>query len=489
MARSFYLGKLVPKKYLPSTYSYDPRSITSNADFFTKLSRDQQLEIARPHAERLAEDAKRIGTSTSVEHLEVAKNKRVAVGGAEDCWVDPEEGMLALFSVDGKEEGGDTVQKLLDNGYFKELSLSHDQATLQPTEISICRKGAREGTWIRKLNEQEYNHLKSQRSTSTPPLSSLIISASVESMSLAAALGSAPPVAPAPAAQPATPPAAPQVQMDTSPVAEAVDPLTSAFAKIASRRTNLRGDELDAVAEALLSAKKQEAEGSKQKDQKVQIACKMLAQCLEALGGETKDFNGEKAGAEIADSFGSGDKDKFLNALSPILVQASDNALRLQQARAQGFVQQQAPAEPAVDPRANAMFNAYMTYHSMKTNPSASTLSLQAPVFPNYQSPAIQVNATSSSMPAARQVVEDNSFASSMLKFLPTSKHSQQLNSLGRVHYGQDFVPSQTWQDQNVLKFLCNTTTQSSSALSAEDLALRAKMTNPDVGSKRLRTA
>ena len=144
MPRSYYLGNFVPKRYLKDEYSYDRASVSTSQDMFSRLTKDQLLEMTQTDAQKVIRNGTLTKPVTSVEHLEMDNSSDsgevVDVGSADALWLDSDQGMLGTFSVDTDKDGGEMVQRLIDNGYFSELSLSHYHSTLEPKEVSICKK-------------------------------------------------------------------------------------------------------------------------------------------------------------------------------------------------------------------------------------------------------------------------------------------------------------------------------------------------------------
>lgn len=122
----------------PERLSYDPA--TTPLD---RLTREQQLELTREQTDRILQ--KLVGKPILTEH------GRVAVGKVTEAFFDAQGNACVRFALDDTPWAQST-KRLIEAGYLRGLSLSHYLGTDEPTEVSVCYKGAREGTFITEVN-------------------------------------------------------------------------------------------------------------------------------------------------------------------------------------------------------------------------------------------------------------------------------------------------------------------------------------------------
>lgn len=126
-------------------------------------TRAQELELTRAQTNAILQ--RLIGRPIHTEH-----NPSVAVGHVTEAFYNAEGHACVRFELHGPTKVVDSTRRLIAAGYLRGLSLSHHRDTLEPTEVSLCFRGAREGTG---LTEWPASEERDGRECKPPPATSV----------------------------------------------------------------------------------------------------------------------------------------------------------------------------------------------------------------------------------------------------------------------------------------------------------------------------
>ena len=433
MAKNFYIGVLVPGP-LPESYSYDTTRPWSNPEFHKVLSLNQRLEITEGDARELANKMIRDQTMISCNHLD----KTINLGKVSDAWVDPAKGLLVKFALNPSAGGADFMERMLQSGYIRELSLKHNHTTMDPVEVSICNEGCRPGTSITKLNEPSYN------SESASPV---IISASKSTMlaSTSGALATIGNAEPKPAVVGAAGIGGTTlVPVDDTKMAtedaknedKKIDPLDSAMNKLLAGGNLLTKAEKTAILQMAAEKEKLKTENKASTDQKTALLVDQLSQLLKNFTGKDLPYKEDDAYAALQ----AGDTGKFEDMVNPVLVAANRAAMeRYAQAPARGAANQDAP-----DPEALKAYQEYYKYKQSKPSTSLPAMYHNSAI--TGLSPVVvaanreQMTSSSSS--------SDQPVQTSAWSGLPNSRYRAELDALYSQSWGMGFKPKDMYKPE-----------------------------------------
>lgn len=351
-ARPRYFGCIIPGP-LREAYSYPqkPRSM----DELRQLSRAQQLEVTRTDAETLVRKINAYASQgravpLTTEHLQSGADP-LPTGSVTRAWIDPRSGgVFAEFEFDLSTDGGSRqAHALLANKFFTGLSLRHDLRDVEPQELSLCLKGARDGTGVLgelnphatgvlgELNRDAYK--PDQNPSVSIAASSSFTSSSTMSMpappQAAGAPGSAAAAAPGTVSQAGTGTAAPTAVAESHAATTASkpasnDPVMRLMEKIASPNAILSKDERMQVLNMFAQNIDAFEKVKKQHENKLvhfMEALKVLAQS--ALPKEEADRFSSALQNQTGKALQENDMDTVINTVQPLIVAASE---RLSQA-------------------------------------------------------------------------------------------------------------------------------------------------------------
>jgi hypothetical protein len=365
-ARRVYRGRVVPPQYLRHTYSYgDGRTPPRTMQDLLALPVEQRLEVTHADAAKLVAKineraARGDPIPFSSEHMDMSDipahagdpRQPLRLGHVHRAWCESTDGgaVYAEFSFDDEEGGARESELILEQGLFKELSLSHNAASMEPVELSLCRRGARAGTTIQKINADAYMERHAASPVSTPPIEARIQASADAVVSMA----SAPPppiaaqpglsIAPPPpgssqslpaagtnAATAAAPAQSPPQQFPSASMMETEQPGTAPgdgkslnvlniFDKLSKKRF-LSNEETEFLAKQMGTLFESQAKARKHQQQKNKVFANNVSKLIAAF---MKDVNPSDAENKIASALDAGDVDTMTDVAVPALIAASE---------------------------------------------------------------------------------------------------------------------------------------------------------------------
>lgn len=127
----------------PKRVSYDPSRLP-----FRQRSREQQLELSEAQTHLLME--RLTGVPVWVEHGRDAEFGNCPVGSVTRAFYDTRRNACVEFELDNSALGQRAAQRVRRHE-LRDLSMAHHAMSGVPKEVSLCRRGAREGTHITDL--------------------------------------------------------------------------------------------------------------------------------------------------------------------------------------------------------------------------------------------------------------------------------------------------------------------------------------------------
>lgn len=124
----------------PKRVSYDPRRLP-----FHRRSREQQLELSEAQTHVLME--RLCGVPVWVEHGRDAEFGDRPVGSVTRAFYDARRNACVEFELDNSVPGHRAAERVRRRELC-DLSMAHHALSGVPREVSLCRRGAREGTHI-----------------------------------------------------------------------------------------------------------------------------------------------------------------------------------------------------------------------------------------------------------------------------------------------------------------------------------------------------